>query len=223
VRVQDARKRVDEQAGERAVVRARADEQQHPERFEPVREMAQEPGGRRVGPLRVVDRNEQGRLAGKVRDQPVEPVTAAELHLLLRAADARVALEQRRGERRGTAQPAPSLLRARAVEHRLEQLTHDPVREVALEFRPACRQHPELRRPGLSRRGDQRRLADPRRSLDHHHRTRAGEHVLPRRRERVELARTLKQLGGGCVQRLSYPGRRRGETQRRRVYDVGRA
>jgi hypothetical protein len=126
--------------------------------LDPPAEVLQCAQRRRVGPLEVVDRQQQRRLRGAVGHQPVERVDDVELVL-------------RQGGRVGAAQPDDARRQARrALEHRravvrvqggqvaLEQLAHDAEREALLEHRGAGDQR---RQPMVGRGGD-RGLQDPR-------------------------------------------------------------
>ena len=121
-----------------------------------------------VGPVRVVDQQDQRSPGREVRGQPVEAVQHRGLRLGRRGP------EHRLSERRGAAEVELG---------GLEQLTHDPEREVALELAGASAEH-ETRRE-RARVGEQRGLADPRRPVDQQ--ARAGRRDGPLDRRQLPL------------------------------------
>jgi hypothetical protein len=94
----------------------------------PAGEEAEEADARLVGPLHVVDGDEQRAVRGEARAQPVEPVQARVRGLLAGA------LEERAGEARGAGEPALAIARPGCVEGGLEELADDPEGERALEL-----------------------------------------------------------------------------------------
>jgi hypothetical protein len=121
-----------------------------------------------VGPLHVVDAQQQRLAGGQLGGQPVEAVQrrGRGVDVLERRAGAD---QHRFGERGRAAQQAGALVGVGAREDRLEQLARDAEAEAGLELRGARGQHSE---PGRLRlgpaRGEQPRLADARRTLEQH-------------------------------------------------------
>jgi hypothetical protein len=100
-----------------------------------------EPAQRRlVGPMRVVDRQQQRRSVGEVDRQPVEAVQDREALVLLEAT--RVVALKQRGDRAGRAgEQCDSLVRAGVGAAALEELPRDAEGEVAFEVGPAGPEH----------------------------------------------------------------------------------
>jgi hypothetical protein len=124
------------------------DQERDGERADAAGEVGHEPQRRLVGPLRVVDDEDERAVRRRVDDEPVEAVEDA------RAADL-VALgkieEHAPGQpRRPGQQPLPG---ARVVQQRFEGLARDTQREVPFEFGAPRLQHPQAA-VGGARRGD---------------------------------------------------------------------
>jgi len=152
----------------------------HGHTLDPCLEKGEEAQRGRVGPVQVVDREQQRLDPGGVRDQPVEAMQRgvagvtvcrrAGLPCLVarRSQKVRAALEHRRGERRRSRQKPVALPIRGGCEERTEQLTDERERVVALELASACGQDPQtsvLRQ--CPRLAQQRGLAQTGRRLDH--------------------------------------------------------
>ncbi len=136
---------------------------------------------RRVGPVQVVDREEQRLLPGQPGEQPVQPVQHGEAGGARRRVERRprrrrVRLEHRRGQRGGAGEE----LRR---EHRLQQLPDDAERQLALELAGPRDEHARAVGP-RGRGGDleQTGLADPGGAFDHQQRD-AVPHTPPQLRK----------------------------------------
>jgi hypothetical protein len=118
-------------------------------------------------------------------------------------------LEDRPGGRGGAGQPALASLTVR--ERWLEELPHDPERELALELAATRGEHPHvvlLRRPPKLR--QQPALPNARRTLHQGQPATPARGVLKHGTERLELAVSFqKQLGGASV--AHHAGNRRDE------------
>jgi hypothetical protein len=152
-----------------------------------------EPAQRRgVRPLRVVDQQQSRAGASQIGGKPVEAVQHRERIAAPPAVWYRCAREHALGQPAGASQELASPLLAGREEDRLEELPHDAEGEVALELGRAGAQHLQILR-GLSRRGEQTRLPDPRRPFD----DRRGALTPSRRgaqaRELLELALPLHE------------------------------
>jgi hypothetical protein len=111
--------------------------------------------------MQIVDGDEQRRVGGEVDRQPVEPVQDRERRVVARGRSRRVE-DLARGARRGA-----QLLRLRREQLLLEELAHDPERELLLELAATRDQHARACvRCQTAALGQQPRLADARRSLD---------------------------------------------------------
>ena len=162
--------------------------------LEAPRQVGEEAQRGAVAPVQVVDGQHERLLGGQVERHPVEPVQRGERHV---AIGGRLRCAEDRGRRRRRA--GQRALGARPVgDHGLEQLPHDAERELALELRPAARQHqravPGGPSPGV---GEQRALADPGRTLDQHGAALAAGRGLDERDERGHFPLALDQLGRG--------------------------
>ena len=127
--------RVGDQAAQHLAVllgpRAGAEHERDRQVLQPPREEAEEAQARLVGPLRVVDADEQRPVGGEVRAQPVEAVQAG-VGGLVPAAPASSNIE--RGQPGGAGEPAVALTRVGREQRRLEELADDPEREGAFEL-----------------------------------------------------------------------------------------
>jgi len=160
------------------------------------REIRQERDRRIVGPMGVVDRDQQRLLDRQICRQPVQ---AVQDRAGIRAGTARRrgGRQDRRCEARGIRQPALAIAPVRRRQRALEELAYDAVRELALELAAARSQHTHagnVRR--LTRMSQQRCLANPCLALDRNDRplpvNGRGDGVL----ELLELARALEQRDG---------------------------
>ena len=94
----------------------------------------------------------------------------------------------------GSLQQTPAIHRPRGPQHRINQLPHDPVRELLLELAPGRAQHAHPARPRLTpRHVPQHRLADPRRALHQQHAAHAINGIPQRNTNPSEFPLTLKQ------------------------------
>ena len=149
---------------------------------------------RRVGPLHVVDGQQQRALQREVRGQPVQAVQhLGGVALGEDRIGAQVA-EDRLGRGGRASEQARALLGARADERGLEQLAYDGEGEVTLELAGVGdeRGHPERRGdpPGLV---EQRRLPHPGRSFDEHDPAFARTGGAHARRHALQLGCSLQQ------------------------------
>ena len=147
-----------------------------------------------VGPVQVVDDQQRGLVEGEVGGDPVEAMQHRERRLRsLSHHVCRSRREQRRTELGGTCQQLGAEIRRRRGERRLEQLPHDPERELALELSASRGQHLELPRVGeLPRCAQQPRLADPGGPLDDDQTTLTGAGRIEHRRQCGDLRLTLE-------------------------------
>jgi hypothetical protein len=148
-----------------------------------------------VGPVPVVDEQDDGLLGGEVGGQPVQRVPDGERVLRRRGVHAReVDLQQRGGEARGSREEDRGL---RVARHVVEQLAHDAEDEVVLQLGAARveHEHPGVLGGGAGR-FDERRLADARRAVDGDDRAGAAPCLRERVPNGVELAVTLEQPTG---------------------------
>ena len=139
--------------------------------LKPRHQEGQEAQRRRVGPVRVVDGDQQRRRGGEVRAQPVQAVQHREraVQRLARSSPGRRArqAEQARGFAGRTLEEIVACRRRGVGQGGLEQLADHAEREVPLELASAGAQHARPRRLGRSpRRRDHGRLADARPTLD---------------------------------------------------------
>ena len=172
--------------------------------LEPAREVGEEAQRRPVAPVQVVHRQQHRPVRGHVRGQPVEAVERREGGVGDHPVGARVrGLEDRPRGRGGAGQPALASLPV--GERRLEELPHDPERELALELAATRGEHPHvvlLRRPPKLR--EQPALTDARRTLHQREPAAPARGVLEHGTERLELAVSFqKQLGGASVAHLA--------------------
>jgi hypothetical protein len=122
---------------------------------------------RRVGPVRVVDGQQDGGMVGEVDRQPVESVEDGEGGILLPAARVVASKERDDRPRRAREQPV-SFVRTRVGAATFEELSGDPEGEIAFEIGSAGPQHdallpPRARAGGVEHRG----LADAGTAFDH--------------------------------------------------------
>ena len=163
-------------------------DQQDRQALQPGRQMSHEPLRRLIGPVQVIDRQQQRRVLRDVGGQPVQAVQDRERVLL---PPARAAGHRQAGQRHRIArQPRP----AAGPDPGLEQLPDHPPRVPVLELRAPRRQHrhARFRRP-VARIPEQGGLADPRRALHQQHRPRPRARRLHRRRYRTQFRRPVQQ------------------------------
>ena len=188
-RVRVRRELGDEHGIDAGLAAAQAQREHDPRPRQPAGDEREVAERRRVAPVEVVDDEQQPAVFGEVRGQPVEPVERGERAVARSRARRRQRLEDGRGRGGGAGQEPFAL----AGQHGLEQLAHDPEREVALEMRAAARQRPHAQSAGAAvQLVEQPALADPRGSLDDHG---PGQAPLPAQDllERGQLALSLQQ------------------------------
>jgi hypothetical protein len=169
------------------------EKEQHRQIGQPRREEGEEPQRVAIGPMGIVEEEQQRPLLGEVRDQPVEAVEGREARV---AAGGATAVEaEGRGRVGSNAVEELRAPRGRQVtQAMLEELARGAKRKLALELGGAGRErrHPA---PGEGPRGPrQRRLADPGRALDQHHRSLSVEGAPDRLLDSGELRLALEQL-----------------------------
>ena len=102
--------------------------------------------------------------------------------------------DHRLGQARRAGEQLGALVRIRAGHAWLEQLTHDPETEIALQLAAAPMQHAEAHAGrDRARLLEQARLADPRRSLDHRRPPLAGAGIRQQRPQHGQVALALQQ------------------------------
>jgi hypothetical protein len=187
--------RIGQQAGERRVgVRLEPPHCAGEEDADPLEaggQVRQPPERGDVGPVQVVDGEHKRAPLGQVDRQPVEAVEDGEGALVVGEVGGRHRSrpEQGGGERGGTLEGRLAVLCARTRDDRLEELAYDAERERPLELPAAGRQDGDASRVGpLAELPEQRRLADPRRTLDHREAARPGDE---RRVQRLDLQLTF--------------------------------
>ena len=175
--------------------RPRCNEQHQRQPLKAPSEIAEPAQGRLVSPVHIVNDQKRRVAKGKVRGEPIEPVQLGERRI---ACLAKLARRRRRKQRRGelgrTRQQLGSDVRRRIRKRRLEQLTDDAKRELALELARTGEQHPH---PGSasagSRLAQQARLAYPRTSLDRDQQAVARAGGVERPLQRSELRITFEE------------------------------
>ncbi len=187
------------QLGERPAAiggRARGDDEQDRQVGDAAREVRDEAQRRQVGPLRVVDRDQQRAVGGQVGRHPPQRVQGARERRVRPGVVVGSTLERRERRPRRSGQQRVADLAAVARDRSLDELAHDRPRDRALELvadRPQAAEAAQLGQ--RARIGDEPRLADARRALDDEHAAatvgRAGEGV----RDVVELALALQCRG----------------------------
>ena len=102
--------------------------------------------------------------------------------------------DYRRGQPRRAREQLTTLPLSHRSERRLEQLTNDRVRKLALEFPTTCRQHRDPRVTRTHAGGlQQHRLTDPGRPLDQQHATLPSDAASQQRGDAVKFPATLEQ------------------------------
>jgi hypothetical protein len=159
----------------------------HGKAVEPVPEEAQEAQRGLVGAVGVVDRQQQrAELLAEVDDEPIQPLLTREGSVITRTIAARG--EHLAGQFRG---PVPDL-GGRGPQHRLEQLAHDAVRELLLEFVPPRAQH-RVTGDRAQQLAHEQGFPDARLPHDEHRRALARANVVEDSRELLELAIALEE------------------------------
>ncbi len=175
----------------------RGDDQRDRHALQPVGQVGERVQRRFVGPVRVVDEHRDRTLAREVGRQPVERVAGRERVLGRGDGGALERDAEQRGGEPGRAGEQRVGLAAPALQGLVEELAHDPEREVLLELGAA---RSEDREPGLGRgvprRLHQRRLADAGRPVDQHHAAGALRGPGDRLPHHGELGVALEQLRG---------------------------
>ena len=154
--------------------------------FEAAHEVGEEPEARRIGPLKVIDDQQQAILKHRqVRDQPVQPMQDGEAV----TPTARRGADRRRRQRRHALEQRLAPLGVSPDDGRLEQLPYDPEAVLALELtRLRAQDQPSGRLSPADRLGEQERLAGARGPFEHKDAPAAYERV-----DRRELGFALKQ------------------------------
>jgi hypothetical protein len=148
--------------------RAHAEHEQRRHRVDAVAQEGQEAQRRLVGPVHVVDEQEQrlgGREAQHERVERVQHVVA----VVERALAGHLpcpGVEQRRGRARRPGQQLRALTGGQGLERGLEELAHDAERVVALELGPPRRHDPDVLARVVVQRAQERCLPDPRDALE---------------------------------------------------------
>ena len=160
---------------------------------EPVREVKQEPQRRFVGPLRVVDGEQQRGAFGEVDHQPVQPVQGGERDVAGVLGRRHVG-EHRLGQPRRTRQQPIAFGAVGADQRAFEQLANDPEAEPALQLPAAGGQHGHLCRAGATaKRLQQHRLPNACRALDQQYPARACDRLGQRSVECGEIVLAFEQ------------------------------
>ncbi len=187
MRSQHVDRRIGEQGSERILADRRPRRHEHGDRHpgQPHGKETQERDGLLVGPVRIVDNQQQRLDLGELGEQPVQPVEGA----LGRGGVAARRGWLQRGERERSSAGEQLLA---AGQSSLQRLPDDAEREPPLELASARGKHPHAGGTGV-RDGQfhERRLADSRLALDHQHATptdtRLVEQELDTRNLRVPL------------------------------------
>ena len=178
-------------------------DERHVKFFEPRQQERQVTEGRGVCPMRVVDEEAKRLDGGQVRAEPVKAVEDRERGI--EAQRGRTVCgwcarkPQQTGRDAGGAVQEIGALVLRCVnQRRLEELTHDPEGEVALEFGSPRTEHAHsaLCRCG-SRRREQSRLADPRRPFKDDEGAAPGASLGQRGLDPRQLLAPFEELPGG--------------------------
>ena len=166
----------------------------HRELAEPAQQVVHEAQRRRVGPLHVVDRQQQDVIAGEARAQPVQALQQSVLTGLRRRLGGRI--EERGGHPRRTGEQRLALVVGRGDEPRLEELADDREVEGLLErARLGMERCATSAAAGaLAGVGEQRGLADARRALEQHDAARAAAGGRERGVELRDLVGALEQF-----------------------------
>ena len=184
--LEDVEGRVGREDVEHRLARAGGHHQTRGEPVEALREVREPAQRRRVGPVEVVDEEQQRLFGGEVRGQPVQAVQGGRVALAVAAAQDRLG-------KRGRAHEV-------LVGHdRLEQLADDGEREVALELGGAGAEDPHAGAP--ARAAQEARLADPRWALDQQPRATPGAGRLDHATDRLQLRLAFFEARGtswGC-------------------------
>ena len=169
--------------------------------------------------MSIIDRDQQRLLVSHVAAQPIQAMQARVGRVgHVERLDRGGGVEHRPGQLGRPAQPARTQLVGHAVEHRLEQLAHDPEGKARLELAAACGQHPHpalaggaprgrhgdrARRPAAApdatRRARARSELGAPRGAGPHHRSRDGgrRDRPPGRRRRPRRGHARDRVGGG--------------------------
>jgi hypothetical protein len=163
--------RVGDDLGERPVLagllRLQASDHRNRQPLDPRQQVSEPAQRRQIGPVQVIEHEQERPARGEVRGQPVETVQCRERRVAARIDGDPRRLEERRRECGGACKQLGPLLSRERDKQRFEQLPHHPIGERALELGAARTQHLQtgLLTEALRLR-QQRRLADSRRPLD---------------------------------------------------------
>jgi hypothetical protein len=146
--------------GSGRLVRAGAREHEHAQPLDPSHQIGREPKRSGVGPMDVVDPDNERRGIRQVRDKLEQ---AVHHRLTARSGVASLTAREHRGAQRGGAgQHALALTRCGRRDQPLEQLPHDPERQLLLQLAAAGREdRGATGARALQRHRQQRRLPDP--------------------------------------------------------------
>ena len=191
--------RVDELQRGVGLGRSRRQDEQHRQLVEAAGEVLRVAQRRHVGPVRVVERDEQRAVGGDPRGQPVQAVQQREQLAARRLrAGRRLRAQQLRGDPGGALEQPAARDERVGGDERLEELAHDAEREVALQRAAAGGEdaHAALGRELLGAL-QQRALADAGRALDERDAARPGARRIEQRRQRGDLGFALQELAPG--------------------------
>jgi hypothetical protein len=167
--------------------------------LDPRKQEGDEPRGRLVQPVGVVNQQGDRPASGDARDQPVQAVQRGEARHALSAVAVR---EHRRSEGGGSAEQVST--------HLLQGSEKPPNRSermFQLEFEPPCPQHPHPTVSRHSRTGvEQGRLSEAGRALDEQPASLAECRPLQHRADELELLLPLEELAA-AVPLLAHAGR----------------
>jgi hypothetical protein len=171
------------------------DHEQDRQRLHPAQQVDQEAQRRLVGPVRVVNCQEQRPAFGDVDGHPVQPVQAGEDRAVQRPCLVPGDQPQyRSGQLCRTGQQGRPIRGGNPADVRIEQLPDDPERQPALELAAAGGQHGHPAGSGpLARGPDQPCLPDPGSPLDHEQAATTAARRLDPLRDDRELGLALEQ------------------------------
>ena len=177
----------------RRIARPQRNQQPGRQPLQPRREVSQPAQRGLIGPVRVVDDDQQRPAGREVGHQPVQAMQHRKRTAAGRLPGQRAG-QQRPHRRGGPGQQRLTFARARVRQAPLEQLPHHAEREARLQLRPAGPHDlvPQLPRPPACLLG-QRRLADARPALDHQHPAAARQQQLNRGQLTLALAQPPHQ------------------------------
>jgi len=170
--------------------------------LEPACQIQQEPNRRVIGPLQVIDDQHHRCRLREVAHQPVQPMGTTQLRVGRLAAVI--------DPERSASQPSRSHKQRLRFRPRraLQQLARHAIRERALQLPAPCVERADASGASLRSRGAQQRtLADPRRSLDHHQRAHRTHGTGDRGRQHAKIPVSFDQGRPGRPRRPNLFGR----------------